>query len=106
MESFNAVTEALLTRLSRALFFEEMDGGMLDKNVAVLFSNLIEMLNVNKQKEPPKGVYTQNNFYGLSESIAGMSDEQRAIIVEAIGRALAISGNVDTDAASTDALLG
>lgn len=106
MESFNAVTSALLTRLSRALFFEEMDGGMLDKNVAVLFSTLIEMLNVNKPKEPQKGVYTQNNFYGLSESIAGMSEEQRSIIVEAIGKALALGGNTNADATATDALLG
>lgn len=89
IESYNRVVTTLLQRLSRAAFFEQMDGGMVDKALVPLYGILVEFMKIQKKDtSPPPGQYTQNNYYVAAEQLKQLSPEKRKQVADAIRTAL------------------
>lgn len=89
VESYNRVVTTLLGRLARASFFEQMDGGMIDKALVPLYGILVEFLKIQKKDAtPPPGQYTQNNYYVAAEQLRQLPDDKRKSVADAIRTAL------------------
>lgn len=93
IESYNCVVTSLLQRLARASFFEELDGGMLDKSLVPLYKSLSDFLKVRRKDlaSLPRE-YMQTNSQIFAEEVKKLSPEQQKIITDALSKALEIGG--------------
>lgn len=88
MNTYNALIASLLERLGRANFFEQMDGGMVDKNLSPLYAQLTELLKLQKKEEPAGNTFVQNNYYGPASKVRNLDETKRNKLRDAIRGAI------------------
>ena len=91
---FNKMTQHLAKKLGRGIMYEDLDGGMIDKNLMPIYKMLSEMMMFNKMGLQ---VNVQNNYYGVAENINNTRPDEKEAVLDFLRQRAAED---DTDGSS------